>query len=69
MKPKFQKNSLKIGKWIHLKCSIILFNMDHINQALNERVITNVDGIIGADILKKGIAIIDYEKNRLYLKP
>ena len=64
-----KKNSLKIGKWIHLKCSIILFNMDHINQALNERDITNVDGIIGADILKKGKAIIDYEKNRLYLKP
>jgi len=60
---------LKIGKYINLKCSIILFNMDHINKALNERDITNVDGIIGADILKKGKAIIDYEKNRLYLKP
>ena len=27
-----------------------------------------VDGIIGADILKKGKAIIDYEKKYLYLK-
>ena len=64
-----KKNSLKIGKWIYLKCSIVLFNMDHINKALSERGISDVDGIIGADILKKGKAIIDYEKNRLYLKP
>ena len=27
-----------------------------------------VDGIIGADILKKGKAVIDYEKKYLYLK-
>jgi len=27
-----------------------------------------IDGIIGADILKKGKAIIDYEKRELYLK-
>jgi len=30
--------------------------------------IKQVEGIIGADTLKKGKAIIDYEKNRLYLK-
>ena len=39
-----------------------------INTALNERKIQKVDGIIGADTLKKANAIIDYEKNRLYLK-
>ena len=42
--------------------------MTHINKALSERDIEVVDGIIGADILKKGKAIIDYEKNKLYLK-
>ena len=42
--------------------------MKHINKALVERGIECVDGIIGADILKKGKAIIDYEKNRLFLK-
>jgi hypothetical protein len=42
--------------------------MNHINTALNERKIQKVDGIIGADTLKKGKAFIDYEKNRLYLK-
>lgn len=63
-----KKNNLQIGKWINNNCSVILFKMDHINKALSEREIQNVDGIIGADILKKGKAIIDYEKNRLYLK-
>jgi hypothetical protein len=42
--------------------------MNHINKSLSEREVQKVDGIIGADILKKGKAIIDYEKNRLYLK-
>ncbi len=46
----------------------VLFNMNHINKSLSEREVQKVDGIIGADILNKGKAIIDYEKNRLYLK-
>jgi len=28
----------------------------------------SVDGIIGADVLKKSKAVIDYESNKLYLK-
>ena len=42
--------------------------MDHINNALSERLISKVDGIIGADTLKKSKALIDYEKKKLYLK-
>ena len=63
-----KKNNLEIGKWKNKYTSIVLFNMKHINKALFERGIECVDGIIGADILKKGKAIIDYEKNRLFLK-
>ena len=63
-----KKNNLEIGKWKNKYTSIVLFNMKHINKALIERGIECVDGIIGADILKKGKAIIDYEKNRLFLK-
>ena len=63
-----KKNKLQIGKWISKSSPIVLFDMTHINKALNERDIKIVDGIIGADILKKGKAIIDYEKNKLYLK-
>ena len=63
-----KKNKLQIGKWISKSSPIVLFNMNHINKALNEREVQKVDGIIGADTLKKGKAIIDYGKNRLYLK-
>ena len=63
-----KKNKLEIGKWINNSCSLVLFDLSHINSALSEREIQKVDGIIGADTLKKGKAIIDYEKNRLYLK-
>jgi hypothetical protein len=42
--------------------------MNHINKALGEKQIDTVDGIIGADILKKSKAIIDYKSNKLYLK-
>ena len=63
-----KKNKLQIGKWISKPSPIVLFDMTHINKALSERNIKAVDGIIGADILKKGKAIIDYEKSKLYLK-
>ncbi len=63
-----KNNKLQIGKWISKSSPIVLFNMTHINKALSERDIKIVDGIIGADILKRGKAIIDYEKSKLYLK-
>lgn len=46
----------------------VLFNMTHINKALTNHNAVPVDGIIGADILKKGKALIDYDKKYLYLK-
>ena len=42
--------------------------MFHVNAALAEFNAIPVNGIIGADILKKGKAIIDYDKKCLYLK-
>ena len=42
--------------------------MSHINYALNEKKIDSVSGIIGADVLKKSKAILDYNKNKLYIK-
>lgn len=63
-----KKNKLKIGKWKNDKVALILFNLSHVNTALISHNSKPVDGIIGADILKKGKAIIDYEKKELYLK-
>lgn len=63
-----KKNKVKIGKWSHNKVVLVLFNLTHVNTALINHNSQPVDGIIGADILKKGKAIIDYEKKYLYLK-
>ncbi len=63
-----KKNHIKIGKWEQKKAPIILFNMIHVNAALLEYNATPVNGIIGADILKKGKAIIDYDKRCIFLK-
>jgi predicted aspartyl protease len=62
------KNLLKIGKWKHDKVVLVLFNLTHVNTALTNHNSQPVDGIIGADVLKKGKAVIDYEKKYLYLK-
>ena len=62
-----KNNTIQIGKW-ESKLNLITFNMNHINKALGEKQIDTLDGIIGADILKKSKAIIDYKSNKLYLK-
>jgi predicted aspartyl protease len=61
-------NKLKIGKWKKNRVALILFNLTHVNNGLVNHRADPVDGIIGADILKKAKAIIDYEKKYLYLK-
>ncbi|WP_299524471.1 TIGR02281 family clan AA aspartic protease [Winogradskyella sp.] len=61
-------NHLKIGTWKKNRIVLILFNLSHVNNGLINHNADPVDGIIGADILKKGKAIIDYEKKYLYLK-
>jgi len=62
-----KNNTIQIGKWEN-KINLITFDMSHINHALNEKKINSVSGIIGADILKKSKAILNYNKNKLYIK-
>jgi hypothetical protein len=62
-----KNNAIKIGKF-RGKINLVSIDMNHINRVLNEKVTESVDGIIGADVLKKSKAVIDYESNKLYLK-
>ncbi|MFD2588594.1 retropepsin-like aspartic protease [Croceitalea marina] len=62
------KNKVQLGNWKKKKQKIVLFDLVHVNEALTAHKALPVDGIIGADILKKGKAIIDYDKKCLYLK-
>ncbi|MFZ2284035.1 MAG: retropepsin-like aspartic protease [Lutibacter sp.] len=62
------KNNIEINQWKYQKFTVVLLDLNHVNTALTEHHAETVDGIIGADILEKGSAIINYEKKCLYLK-
>ena len=62
------KNKIEIGAWKKDKLKVVLFDLIHVNEALTTHKALPVDGIIGADILKKTKAIIDYDKSCVYLK-
>ena len=62
------KNSLEIDSWKYENLNLVIFDLSHVNTALENHGAKTVEGIIGADILEKGKAIIDYKKKRLYLK-
>ncbi|WP_349352641.1 MULTISPECIES: retropepsin-like aspartic protease [unclassified Flagellimonas] len=62
------KNKIQIGDWKKKKQKVVLFDLTHVNQALVNHNALPVDGIIGADLLNKGKAVIDYHKKCLYLK-
>ncbi|KAF2520149.1 clan AA aspartic protease [Flavobacterium salilacus subsp. salilacus] len=62
------KNKLKIGRWTSKNFGLIIFDMSHVNEALRQYKAKPVHGIIGADILMQGKAIIDYYNNCFYLK-
>ncbi|MCU0349690.1 MAG: retroviral-like aspartic protease family protein [Flavobacterium sp.] len=63
-----KNNLLQLSHWKTSKFHLVIFDMQHVNQALNEYKTKPVDGIIGADILLKGKAIIDYYNHYLYLR-
>ncbi|MDC3348642.1 retroviral-like aspartic protease family protein [Flavobacteriaceae bacterium] len=62
-----KNNTIELGKW-RSAINLISIDMTHINRVLNEKETESVDGIIGADVLKKSKSVIDYESNKLYLK-
>ncbi|RZJ31820.1 MAG: acid protease [Flavobacterium sp.] len=61
-------NVLKLGKWKYKNFSLVVFDMSHVNAALIEHNAKPVKGIIGADVLMEGKAIVDYQSRSLYLK-
>ncbi|MCW4469708.1 retroviral-like aspartic protease family protein [Flavobacterium sp. MFBS3-15] len=62
------KNKLKLGRWSTKSFGLVIFDMSHVNEALRQYNAKPVHGIIGADILMKGKAIIDYYNSCFYLK-
>jgi len=61
-------NTIKLKSWKYKNLNLVLLDLTHVNTALTEHNAKAVDGIIGADILEKGKAIIDYKNKCVYLK-
>jgi hypothetical protein len=63
-----KNNTLQLGRWKETEFSLVVFDLSHVNEALQQYKAKPVHGIIGADILLQGKAIIDYYNHCLYLK-
>ena len=63
-----KSNKLKIGPWKDNDFHLVVFDLSHVNAALQEYKAKPVQGIIGADVLMNGKGIIDYQSGFLYLK-
>ena len=61
-------NKLQLGSWKNQDFNLVIFDLSHVNEALEAYKTKAVHGIIGADVLLEGKAIIDYYNNYLYLK-
>ncbi|NGY36827.1 clan AA aspartic protease [Flavobacterium sp. XN-5] len=61
------KNHLQLGNWKNRDFDLVIFDLSHVNEALIEYKTKPVHGIIGADVLLKGKAIVDYYNHYLYL--
>ena len=66
---KLAKNTtLQLGRWKTDDLHLVIFDLSHVNEALKQHKAKSVHGIIGADILLEGKAIIDYFNHCLYLR-
>lgn len=61
-------NHLQLGSWKNKDFNLVIFDLSHVNEALEAYKAKPVHGIIGADVLLEGKAIIDYYNHYLYLK-
>jgi len=60
-------NELQLGNWKSGDFEIGIFDLSHVNEALIQHKASPVHGIIVADVLMKGKAIVDYYNHYLYL--
>tara|TARA_R100000935_G_scaffold13736_4_gene27559 strand:+ start:144527 stop:144967 length:441 start_codon:yes stop_codon:yes gene_type:complete len=63
-----RNNTFSVGKRTLAATDFVLFDLSHVNEALAQANEKAIDGIIGADFLKKYRAVIDYGRNCFYLK-
>ena len=62
-------NRLQIGDYQDYGFTAYLMPLDQVNLAFLRRGQERIDGVIGADVLRSGHAVIDYASATLHLKP
>ena len=63
-----KNNTLKIEDFQKNDFDLVLFDMTFINNSLNEKGVSDVDGIIGADLLNELNVTINYKKKEISLE-
>jgi predicted aspartyl protease len=63
-----KENKIEFGKYKIKSVDLVVFDMQHIDNALEMQQGKPIDGIIGADILITNHVIIDYSKNKIRFK-
>ena len=63
-----KKNILKIGDFQKKDFDLVLFDMTFINNSLKEKGVSELDGIIGSDILNVLKACINYKTKEIILE-
>jgi hypothetical protein len=62
-------NRLQLGSYVDYGFTAYLMPLQQVNLAFLRRGQERIDGVIGADVLRGGAAVIDYAGGMLYLKP
>jgi clan AA aspartic protease (TIGR02281 family) len=65
---KSRGNTIRIKDFSVNNKVIITVDLSHVNNALEKSRSEKIDGVLGADLLKKHRALIDYAEKTLYLK-
>jgi len=63
-----KNNTLSIQSWKTTNIDFVIFDLSHVNEALQQVQENPIHGIIGADFLKQTRAVIDYGRNCFYVK-
>lgn len=61
-------NRLRIGGYANDRFAVVLMQLTQVNLAFVRDGHAAIDGVIGADVLRWGAAVIDVPRNVLYLK-
>lgn len=63
-----KNNTFVLKKWRLSNMDFVIFDLSHVNEALQQAEEISIHGIIGADFLKQTRAVIDYGRNCFYVK-